>query len=285
MGHQTPGSSQCQYWGKLGCSTPLGDTMLQPGTPECGSAKLLLLSGRGRKGTGCWAIHGTPTPLLPHKTGPPHVPLPSLALPQVDTSAGHSKVQLPQLTQPSGTSWQLRHRNGCHCQHQSEGLQHVELSPGGAQQAWGQAGLTLQEPHVALAITTAKYQGRDTALAALPLPGHVLSLRAWGARGRRDEDVRWSRDAHGQPAGNRTRLFPAGEADDGGTEGGAGTGLGPKPAVGCTKSGSRWWRLPGSHLRTQCRPPIPCPAAPSSDGGWDNVGDRGKGPGAGGRWG
>lgn len=182
MGHQTPGSSQCQDWGELGCSAPLGDPMLQPWTPERGSAKLLLLSGRGRKGTGCWAIHGTPTPLLPHKAGSPQVPLPSLALPQEDTSAGHSKVQLPRLTQPSGTSQKLRQRNGCHCQHQSEGPQHVELSPGGAQQAWGQAGLTLQEPRVALAITTAKYQGGDTALDALPLPGHVLPSRARGAR-------------------------------------------------------------------------------------------------------
>lgn len=227
--------------------------------------------------------HRTPTPLLPHKAGPPQVPLPSLALPQEDTSAGHGTVQLPRLTQPSGTSWQLGQGNGCHCQHRSEGLQHVELSPGGAQQAGGQAGLTLQEPRVALAITTAKYQGGDTALDAFPLPGHVLSLR--GARDRRDEDMRWSRDVHGQPAGNRPRPFPAGEADDGGTEGGAGIGLAPMPTVGCTKRGSHCWRLPGSHLRTQCRPPIPCPAAPSSDGRWDNVGDRGKGPGAGGRWG
>lgn len=90
--------------------------------------------------------HGTPTPFLPHKAGPPQVPLPSLALPQEDTSAGHSAVQPPWLAEPSGTSQQLGQRNGCHCQHQSEGLQHVQLSPGGAEQAWGQAGLTLQEP-------------------------------------------------------------------------------------------------------------------------------------------
>lgn len=56
MGHQTPGSSQCQYWGELGCPTPLEDPMLQPGTPKRGSAKLLLPSGRGGKGARCWAI-------------------------------------------------------------------------------------------------------------------------------------------------------------------------------------------------------------------------------------
>lgn len=228
---------------------------------------------------------GPPPHSFPTRLGPPQVPLLSLALPQEDTSTGHSTVQPPRLAEPSGTGQQLRQRNGCHCQHQSEGLQHMELSPGGAQQAWGQAGLTLQEPRVALAITTAKYEGGDTALDALPLPGHTLFFRAWGARDRRDEDMRWNRDVHGQPAGNRPRPFPAGEVDDGGTEGGAGTGLGPMPTVGCSKSGSRWWRLPGSHLRTQCRPPIPCPPVPSSEGGWDNVGDRGKGPGAGGKWG
>lgn len=293
MGHRTPGSSQCQYWGELGYPTPLGDPTLQPGTPERGSAKLLLLSGRGRKGTGCWATLLLPpgnTGPLPHscptRLGPAAFPFfPLLPLPQEDTSSGHSTVQPPRPAEPSSTSRQPRQRNGCHCQHQSEGLQHVKLSPGGAEQAWGQAGLTLQEPHVAPAITTAEYQGGDAALKALPLPGPAPSLGAWGARDHRDEDMRWSRDVHGQPGGNRPRPFPAGEADDGGTEGGAGTGLGPMPTVGWAKSGSRWWRLPGSHLRTQCRPPTPCPAAPSSDGGWDKVSDRGKGPGAGGRWG
>lgn len=86
MGHQTPGSSQCQYWGELGYPTPLGDPTLQPRTPERGSAKLLLLSGRGRKGMGCWPTlllppgnTGTPTPFLSHRAGPRRIPLPSLA--------------------------------------------------------------------------------------------------------------------------------------------------------------------------------------------------------------
>lgn len=83
VGHQTPGSSQCQYWGELGGSTPLEDPMLQPGTPERGSAKLLLLSGRGRKGTGCWAIlllpqgnTGPPPHSCPTRLGLPRFPFP-----------------------------------------------------------------------------------------------------------------------------------------------------------------------------------------------------------------
>lgn len=216
MGHRTPGSSQCQYWGELGCPTPLGDPTLQPGTPERGSAKLLLLSGRGRKGTGCWATLLLPpgnTGPLPHscptRLGPAAFPFfPSLPLPQEDTSSGHSTVQPPRPAEPSSTSRQPGQRNGCHCQHQSEGLQHVKLSPGEAEQAWGQAGLTLQEPRVAPAITIAEYQGADAALEALPLPGPALPLRAWGVRDHRDEDMRWSRDVHGQPGGTDPGLSP-----------------------------------------------------------------------------
>lgn len=69
-------------------------------------------------------------------------------------------------------------------------MEPVKLSPGGAEQAWGQAGLTLQEPCVAPAITIAEYQGADTALEALPLPGPAPPLRAWGVRDHRDEDMR-----------------------------------------------------------------------------------------------
>lgn len=106
--HRTPGSSQRQNWGELRCPTPLGDLKLQPGTPERGSAKLLLLL-RGREGMlgptpAATRKHGTLTPFLPHTAEPLHVPLPSLPLPQEDTSTGQSTVQPPRPAAETGTA-------------------------------------------------------------------------------------------------------------------------------------------------------------------------------------
>lgn len=78
MGHQTPGSSQCQYWGELGCPTPLEDPMLQPGDPKTWLCKAATAEWQRWEGgtmlghtPAAMRKHGTPTPFLPHKAAPP----------------------------------------------------------------------------------------------------------------------------------------------------------------------------------------------------------------------
>lgn len=122
-------------WGTQYCSLGPQNVALQ-------SCCCCWVAGRGQDAGPCSCCHEETWDLHPIPPQQGWAPPGSPSLAGI-APGGHSTVQPPRLAEPSGTSQQLRQRNGCYCQHQSEELQHVELSPGGA---WEQAGLTLQEP-------------------------------------------------------------------------------------------------------------------------------------------